>query len=94
MYRKTFILQSLSVLIVLFAVPPQTVYARLAFEKEKNKPMVVSTCSHSLKANMEAGSVISENGGASDVAEKGVSESALDPDVPTVGYESYPDRDG
>lgn len=94
MDRKTFILQSLSVLIVLFAVPPQTVYARLAFEKEKNRPMVVSTCSHSFKAGMEGWRVLSENGRAPDAVEKGVSEPDLGPDVPTVGYGSYPDRDG
>ena len=65
------------------------------FPNEKvSGPMVISTWSHGMPANEEAWKVLSAKGRALDAVEAGVRIIEADPDVRTVGYGGYPDRDG
>lgn len=59
-----------------------------------NKPIVVSTWEHGMPANAEAWKVLQAGGRAIDAVEQGVRVPEGDPEVRTVGYGGYPDRDG
>ena len=59
-----------------------------------NKPIVISTWEHGLKANEAAWKVLSSSGRALDAVEQGVRVSESDPNVSSVGYGGLPDRDG
>jgi isoaspartyl peptidase/L-asparaginase-like protein (Ntn-hydrolase superfamily) len=59
-----------------------------------NKPVVISTWDHGIKANEAAWEVLNSGGRALDAVEKGVRVSEADPDVTSVGYGGLPDRDG
>lgn len=59
-----------------------------------SKPIVVSTWEHGIAANKAAWSVLSNKGSALDAVEKGVRVPEADPDVMTVGFGGYPDREG
>ncbi|SMO88889.1 isoaspartyl peptidase/L-asparaginase family protein [Fodinibius sediminis] len=59
-----------------------------------NKPLVISTWNHGLPANEAAWEVLSQQGRALDAVEAGVRIPEADPEVRTVGYGGYPDRDG
>jgi len=59
-----------------------------------SKPLVISTWKHGLAANEEAWKVLSAGGSALDAVEAGVRVTEADPEVRTVGYGGYPDRDG
>ncbi|MFC2130095.1 N(4)-(beta-N-acetylglucosaminyl)-L-asparaginase [Bacteroidota bacterium] len=61
---------------------------------EKVIPVVVSTWKHGLAANEAAWKVLSDGGRALDAVEQGVRVSESDPEVTSVGYGGYPDRDG
>jgi N4-(beta-N-acetylglucosaminyl)-L-asparaginase len=58
------------------------------------KPIVVSTWNHGLAANEAAWKVLSAQGRALDAVEAGVRVSEADPDITTVGYGGFPDREG
>lgn len=59
-----------------------------------NKPVVISTWDHGIPANHAAWEVLSRNGSALDAVEAGVRVPEGDPNVRTVGYGGYPDREG
>ncbi|MBB1396472.1 isoaspartyl peptidase/L-asparaginase family protein [Pseudoalteromonas sp. SG44-8] len=58
------------------------------------KPIVVSTWQHGIAANKAAWQVLAEHGKAIDAVEAGVRIPEADPNVMTVGYGGYPDREG
>lgn len=58
------------------------------------KPVVISTWKHGIPANEEAWNILSKEGAALDAVEAGVRIPEADPEVRTVGYGGYPDRDG
>jgi len=63
----------------------------------KNKtsaPIVLSTWSLGVPSNVAAWVVLRNSGKAIDAVEKGVQIPEGDPDIHTVGYGGYPDRDG
>ena len=57
-------------------------------------PMVLSTWKHGVAANAKAWEVLSSGGNALDAVEQGVRVSESDPNVTSVGFGGYPDRDG
>ena len=59
-----------------------------------DKPVVISTWPHGMASNVAAWEVLIQGGRALDAVEKGVNVAELDPEVTTVGYGGYPDRDG
>ncbi len=63
-------------------------------KKEPQKPIVVSTWGFGKPANEAAWKILSKNGSALDAVEQGVRVPEGEPDVQTVGYGGYPDRDG
>ncbi|RNI28134.1 glycosylasparaginase [Rufibacter immobilis] len=58
------------------------------------KPIVISTWDHGIPANEAAWKILSKNGNALDAVEAGVRVPEADPNVRTVGYGGYPDREG
>jgi L-asparaginase/N4-(beta-N-acetylglucosaminyl)-L-asparaginase len=58
------------------------------------KPIVVSTWDHGQAANEAAWKILAADGKAIDSAEAGVRVTEADPDVTTVGFGGFPDRDG
>ncbi|WP_448213668.1 isoaspartyl peptidase/L-asparaginase family protein [Colwellia sp. MEBiC06753] len=58
------------------------------------KPIVVSTWNHGMPANLAAWQVLANGGMAIDAVEAGVRVPEADPEVMTVGYGGYPDREG
>ncbi|MDX3774211.1 N(4)-(beta-N-acetylglucosaminyl)-L-asparaginase [Chromatiaceae bacterium AAb-1] len=59
-----------------------------------SKPVVVSTWEHGLPANEAAWQILSAGGRALDAVEAAARVAEADPQVRTVGYGGYPDRDG
>ncbi|KAA3437975.1 N(4)-(beta-N-acetylglucosaminyl)-L-asparaginase [Rufibacter hautae] len=59
-----------------------------------NKPLVISTWDHGMPANEAAWKILSQKGTALDAVEAGVRVPEADPNVRTVGYGGYPDREG
>ncbi|WP_242929061.1 isoaspartyl peptidase/L-asparaginase family protein [Pontibacter vulgaris] len=59
-----------------------------------SKPIVISTWDHGIPANEAAWKILSKNGSALDAVEAGVRVPEADPNVRTVGYGGYPDREG
>jgi len=57
-------------------------------------PMVISTWNHGIPANEAAWKVISNGGNSLDAVEQGVQIPEGDPNVMSVGYGGFPDRDG
>lgn len=62
--------------------------------RKTNKPVVISTWNHGIPANEKAWNILSKEGNALDAVEAGVRIPEADPEVRTVGYGGYPDRDG
>lgn len=58
------------------------------------RPVVLSTWNHGLAANEAAWQVLDAGGRALDAVETGARVTESDPNVLTVGYGGYPDRDG
>lgn len=58
------------------------------------KPLVVSTWNHGVPANEAAWQILEVNGRALDAVEAGVRVPEADPNVTSVGYGGFPDRDG
>ena len=61
---------------------------------EVKKPVVISTWKFGFPANEKAWEILKQGGWALDAVEQGVRVPESDPDVATVGYGGYPDRDG
>lgn len=62
--------------------------------RKAEQPVVISTWRHGLAANDEAWKVLSKSGSALDAVEAGVRVTEANPEVQTVGYGGFPDRDG
>ena len=62
--------------------------------KNVNKPVVISTWRHGMPSNKAAWEVLKNKGTALNAVEAGVRIPEADPEVRTVGYGGYPDRDG
>ncbi|MDQ2656709.1 MAG: isoaspartyl peptidase/L-asparaginase, partial [Bacteroidota bacterium] len=58
------------------------------------KPIVISTWNFGLPANEAAWKILSSGGRALDAVEAGARVPEGDPDVSTVGFGGFPDRDG
>ena len=56
-------------------------------------PVVISTWNHGLAANEAAWKVLANFGRALDAVEQGVRVSESDPNVSSVGYGGWPDRE-
>lgn len=65
-----------------------------AVPKQVIKPIIVSTWEHGMPANKVAWQILSKHGSALDAVEQGVRVPEADPNVTTVGYGGYPDREG
>jgi N4-(beta-N-acetylglucosaminyl)-L-asparaginase len=61
---------------------------------QTQKPVVVSTWIHGIKANEVAWKVLSEGGSALDAVEFGVKTAEADPENQSVGLGGFPDREG
>ena len=57
-------------------------------------PMVISTWNHGIPANEAAWEILSKGGSSLDAVEQGVRIPEADPEVMSVGYGGFPDRDG
>lgn len=62
--------------------------------KFSGNPIVISTWKHGLAANEAAWKILKAGGRALDAVEQGVRVSESDPEVTSVGYGGWPDRDG
>lgn len=62
--------------------------------KKVNLPVVISTWNHGVPANKVAMQTLLNGGKAIDAVEAGVKVVEADPEVTTVGYGGFPDRDG
>lgn len=100
--KRTFLKQSITTLLALgastltsksMAISPQMT-ARTNKSKIRNMPIVVSTWQHGIAANKSAWNVLIQQGKAIDAVEAGVRIPEADPNVMTVGYGGYPDREG
>lgn len=58
------------------------------------KPVVISTWRHGLAANEAAWKILDKGGRAVDAVQEGVMVSESDPEVSSVGYGGFPDREG
>ena len=94
MNRKAFINRSLWAISGLSFMPKLTASPRAPSPSGVRKPMVISTWQHGMAANEAAWEVLIQGGRALDAVEKGVRVSELDPEITSVGYGGYPDRDG
>jgi N4-(beta-N-acetylglucosaminyl)-L-asparaginase len=63
-------------------------------KRQLGQPIVVSTWNHGLPANEAAWKVLQAGGRALDAVEAGVRVPEADPQVTTVGYGGFPDREG
>ena len=94
MNRKTFINRSVMAISGLSLIPAMKASSHALSRSRTNKPMVISTWPHGMAANVAAWEVLKQGGRALDAVEKGVNVTELDPEITTVGYGGYPDRDG
>lgn len=93
--RRKFIKQSaLGTAFASGLFPIQKAFSGSLFKGKPNKPVVISTWDHGLPANEAAWQILSQNGHALDAVEAGVRVPEEDPEVRTVGYGGFPDREG
>lgn len=92
--RRSFIQQS-TLLAGLFAFRKSEAATAFAdMEDRATGPIVISTWNHGIPANAEAWRVLEKGGRSLDAVEAGVRVPEADPNVTTVGYGGFPDRDG
>ncbi len=90
--RRSFIKSSLASLGVLIPLPN---FGKGGMSGNgADRPIVVSTWGFGQPANEAAWEVLGNNGSSIDAVEQGVRVPEGDPDVQTVGFGGYPDRDG
>ncbi|RJP67651.1 MAG: glycosylasparaginase [Ignavibacteriales bacterium] len=65
-----------------------------SINQQQNQPVVISTWQHGIEANEVAWEILLDNGRALDAVEQGVRVTEADPNITSVGYGGYPDRDG
>ncbi len=94
MNRKAFINRSVMAISGLSFMPNMKVYPQASSSSRGSRPRVISTWQHGMAANEAAWDVLTQGGRALDAVEKGVNVAELDPEVTSVGYGGYPDRDG
>jgi N4-(beta-N-acetylglucosaminyl)-L-asparaginase len=106
MNRKAFINRSLMAISGLSLIPGMKVSGRAPSGSgtvsesgthsgsRTGTPMIISTWEHGIAANVAAWEVLKQGGRALDAVEKGVNVTERDPEVTSVGYGAYPDRDG
>ena len=94
MNRKAFINRSIMAISGLSFMPNMKVYPQASSSSRGSRPRVISTWQHGMAANEAAWDVLTQGGRALDAVEKGVNVAELDPEVTSVGYGGYPDRDG
>ena len=93
--RRNFIkLSTLGTALVSGFYPIQKAFAGSLDKSKPNRPLVISTWNHGMPANEAAWKILSKNGAALDAVEAGVRVPEADPEVRTVGYGGYPDREG
>lgn len=92
--RRSFIQQS-TLLAGLFAFrKSEAATALVDLDDRAGSPIVISTWNHGIPANAEAWRVLEKGGRSLDAVEAGVRIPEADPNVTTVGYGGFPDRDG
>ncbi|MGW8317491.1 MAG: N(4)-(beta-N-acetylglucosaminyl)-L-asparaginase, partial [Bacteroidales bacterium] len=94
MNRKAFIHRSVMAISGLSLFPKIKVTPRPSSGSRISGPVVISTWPHGMASNVEAWRVLLEGGRALDAVEKGVRIAEVNPEIHTVGYGSYPDREG
>lgn len=92
--RRDFIKLSAAGAAALSAAPFAKTMGRSAWAGKVRKPLVISTWNFGIQANEAAWEVLKSGGSALDAVEQGVSVIEADPEIHTVGYGGYPDRDG
>lgn len=93
--RKFLKLSALSTGLVGGFFPLTNVFIKVKDSKERiNKPIVIATWNHGKPANEAAWKILSANGSSLDAVEAGVMVAEADPEVRTVGYGGFPDREG
>src|SRR4051812_48230205 len=65
-----------------------------SFEKKQKKPIIISTWNHGLPANQESWKQLKDGKPALDAIEAGMKIPEADPNIRSVGYGGYPDREG
>src|SRR5690349_10724941 len=88
--RRKFILNSLISTTTIAASCKAAATSKIS----QNKPVVLSTWDFGFPANAEAWKILETGGRALDAVEAGVKIPEGDPNVETVGYGGFPDRDG
>ncbi len=73
---------------------PDVKDAGFSISQQQNLPVVISTWQHGLAANEVAWEILLDNGRALDAVEQGVRITEADPNITSVGYGGFPDRDG
>jgi L-asparaginase/N4-(beta-N-acetylglucosaminyl)-L-asparaginase len=92
--RRKFLWKSLLASTGLSSLQLFKAYGKSAAPAVKGQAMVVSTWNHGLPANEAAWKVLQAGGRALDAVEAGVRVPEADPQVTTVGYGGFPDREG
>lgn len=93
--RKFLKLSALSTAFVSGFFPARSALSGSTLKKNTaNKPIVLSTWNHGMPANAAAWEVLTNQGSALDAVEAGVRVPEGDPQVQSVGYGGYPDREG
>ncbi|PKV62938.1 isoaspartyl peptidase/L-asparaginase family protein [Pontibacter ramchanderi] len=92
--RKFIKLSALGATILGGGFPFERAFAGTLGVAKTNKPVVISTWNHGIPANAAAWEILSQKGSALDAVEAGVRVPEADPEVRTVGYGGYPDREG
>ncbi|ALJ00882.1 isoaspartyl peptidase/L-asparaginase family protein [Rufibacter tibetensis] len=93
--RRNFLrLSALGTAFVSGLYPIHKVFSGSIKQGKINKPLVISTWDYGMPANEAAWKILSQNGHALDAVEAGVRVPEADPNVRTVGYGGFPDREG
>lgn len=94
MNRKQFIHRTFAAITGFTLVPNVKVSSHGLKQSLINLPTVISTWPHGMPSNVAAWEVLIEGGRALDAVEQGVRIAELDPEITSVGYGGFPDRDG
>lgn len=93
--RRRFLkISALGTALVSSVYPMRNAFSGNATKASINKPLVISTWNHGMAANAAAWGILSKSGDALDAVEAGVRVPEADPEVTSVGYGGFPDREG